>query len=40
VKFTDDPAEAAAFIAEAAQRKFGLRKGPPAPTRRWWLFER
>jgi uncharacterized protein (TIGR00730 family) len=40
VKFTDDPAEAAAFIAEAAQRKFGLRKGVPAPKRRWWLFER
>jgi hypothetical protein len=41
VKFTDDPKEAAAFVAEAAQRRFGLRKGlPAAPTRRWWLFER
>jgi len=38
VKFTDDPAEAAAFIAEAAERRFGLRKGPP-PKRRWWLLE-
>jgi len=40
VKFTDDPAEAAAFIAEAAQRRFGLCKGVPAPRKRWWLLER
>jgi uncharacterized protein (TIGR00730 family) len=39
VKVTDDPEEAAAFIAEAAERRFGLRKGAPAPKRRWWLLE-
>lgn len=36
---TDDPVEAAEFIAKAARTQFGLRKGVPA-RRRWWLFEK
>ena len=38
VKVTDDPVEAAAFIAEVTQRRFGLRIGARA-RKRWWLFE-
>lgn len=37
-RITDDPAEAAAFIAETAHRRFGLRYGEKV-NRRWWLFE-
>ncbi|MFO0783201.1 MAG: TIGR00730 family Rossman fold protein [Phycisphaerales bacterium] len=36
---TDDPVEAAEFIAQSAKAQFGLRRGVPA-RRRWWLFER
>ncbi|MFM8817813.1 MAG: TIGR00730 family Rossman fold protein [Phycisphaerales bacterium] len=39
VKVTDDPAEAARFVIEVAEREFGLRRGVPA-TPKWWLFER
>lgn len=39
VMVTDDPAEAAEFIAQAARRKFGLKLGTP-PKPRWWLLER
>jgi len=39
VKVTDDPKEAANFVVDMSQRKFGLRRGVP-PTPRWWLFER
>ena len=38
VKVTDDPVEAAEFIAEVTKRRFGLRLGARARTR-WWLFE-
>jgi uncharacterized protein (TIGR00730 family) len=38
VKVTDDPVEAAEFIAEVTQRRFGLRIGVRA-RKRWWLFE-
>lgn len=36
---TDDPKEAADFVTEMSQRKFGLRRGVP-PKPRWWLLER
>ena len=36
---TDDPVEAARFISEAAERRFGLRRAE-RPRRRWWLLER
>ncbi|MFO0962750.1 MAG: TIGR00730 family Rossman fold protein [Phycisphaerales bacterium] len=39
VRATDDPQEAAEFIASAAKRKFGLHRGVPQ-KRRWWLLER
>ena len=39
VKVTDDPVEAASFIAEAAKKRFGV-EAMPRPTKRWWLFER
>ena len=39
VKVTDDPVEAANFIAEAAKKRFGV-EAMPRPTKRWWLFER
>jgi len=39
VKITDDPVEAARFIADAARKKFGV-EAMPRPTKRWWLFER
>jgi uncharacterized protein (TIGR00730 family) len=40
VMFTDDPVEAAALIRDAAQSRFGLRRGPaPRLRRRWWLRE-
>ena len=38
VKVTDDPVEAAEFIAEVTQRRFGLRIGARA-RKRWWLLE-
>ena len=38
VKITDDPIEAAAFISEVTQRRFGLRHGLRA-KKRWWLLE-
>jgi len=38
VKVTDDPVEAANFIAEVTQRRFGLRIGARA-RKRWWLLE-
>ncbi|TAK79604.1 MAG: TIGR00730 family Rossman fold protein [Dehalococcoidia bacterium] len=37
--FTDSVEEAATIIEEAARSRFGLTYGPPAPRRRWWLFE-
>ena len=39
VKVTDDPAEAARFVIDVAEREFGLRRGVPAKPR-WWLLER
>ena len=39
LRVTDDPKEAAAFVTEMSQRKFGLRRGVP-PKPRWWLLER
>ena len=39
VKVTDDPAEAARFVTDVAEREFGLRRGVPAKPK-WWLFER
>jgi uncharacterized protein (TIGR00730 family) len=39
VKVTDDPKDAADFVVDMSQRKFGLRRGVP-PTPRWWLLER
>ncbi len=38
VKVTDDPIEAAEFISEITQRRFGLRIGVRA-RKRWWLLE-
>ena len=39
VRVTDDPAEAARFVTDVAEREFGLRRGVPAKPK-WWLFER
>jgi hypothetical protein len=39
VKVTDDPVEAANFIAEAARKRFGV-EAMPQPKKRWWLLER
>ena len=36
---TDDPVEAAQFITDAAEKRFGLRRAV-TPKKRWWLFER
>ena len=38
VKLTDDPVEAAQFIADVGERRFGLHRGE-MPRKRWWLLE-